>query len=74
MKKLLSALSALSAALILGVGAQAVAAGCEDGACELPQKQDQAYCVGTAGAYCGGNAAQTARGERRGGCGCYGGR
>ena len=63
-------LSALFAGLILAAGAQALAAGCENGACELPEKQNQAYCVGNAGAYCGGAAAQTTRG----GCRCYGGR
>ena len=71
MKKLLSA---LTAALILGAGAQALAAGCEDGACELPQKQDQAYRVGNASAYCGSNGVQSARSEQRGTCGCYNGR
>lgn len=71
MKKILSA---LSAALILGAGAQALAAGCEDGACELPQKQDQAYCIGNASAYCTANVVQDTRSTQRGTCGCYNGR
>ena len=71
MKKILSA---LTAALILGASAQALATGCEDGACELPQKQDQAYCIGNASAYCGGDTVQSTRSERRGTCGCYNGR
>ncbi|MFC2302155.1 MAG: hypothetical protein ACFNJM_09640 [Selenomonas artemidis] len=71
MKKILSA---LTAALILGASAQALATGCEDGACELPQKQDQAYCIGSANAYCSGDTVQSTRSERRGTCGCYNGR
>lgn len=68
-------LSALTAGLILTAGAQATAAGCENGACELPEKQNQAYCIGNAGTYCCGSTVQDMRGERRrSGCGCYGGR
>lgn len=70
MKKILSA---LFAGLILATGAQALAAGCENRACTLPEKQDQAYCYGKNDAYYCGNTAQTARSdERRGGCGCWG--
>lgn len=67
MKKLLSA---LTAAFILGVGVQAIAASCENGACELPEKQNQSYSYGNADAYCENGTTQDMRCEgRRGGCG-----
>ena len=43
MKKMIAG---LFAGLILATGAQAIAYGCEDGACELPQRQNTAYCYG----------------------------
>lgn len=47
----------LFAGLILTAGAQVLAADCEDGACELPQRQNKAYCYDNSGnAYCGDRA------------------
>ena len=67
MKKIIAG---LFAGLILSAGAQTLAYTCEDGACELPQRQNTAYCYD-------GDRAPT-RGERgyagRGGCGCTRGR
>ena len=75
MKKILAG---LFAGLILAMGAQALAYECADGACELPQRQNTAYCYGGDDTYCDGDRAQTPRGERadqsgerraaRGGC------
>ena len=48
MKKMIAG---LFAGLILATGAQVLAYGCEDGACELPQRQNTAYCYGD-GSYC----------------------
>ena len=64
----------LFAGLILTAGAQVLAADCEDGACELPQRQNKAYCYDNSGnAYCG-DRAQTPHSERpyqgHGGRGC----
>ena len=76
MKKMIAG---LFAGLILATGAQAIAYGCEDGACELPQRQNTAYCYGGNAGYCyDGDCAQISRdacaNQRRGGCGCYRGR
>ena len=76
MKKMIAG---LFAGLILATGAQAIAYGCEDGACELPQRQNTAYCYGGNAGYCyDGDRTPAARSERtyqgRGGCGCYRGR
>ena len=74
MKKMIAG---LFAGLILATGAQAIAYGCEDGACELPQRQNTAYCYDNGGAYCYGDRTQSERSERtyaRGGCGCGRGR
>ena len=71
MKKMIAG---LFAGLILATGAQAIAYGCEDGACELPQRQNTAYCYGGNAGYCyDGDSAQTSRdasaNQRRGYCG-----
>ena len=41
MKKMIAG---LFAGLILATGAQVLAYGCEGGVCELPQRQNTAYC------------------------------
>ena len=74
MKKMIAG---LFAGLILATGAQAIAYGCEDGACELPQRENKAYCYdnGVTSFYV--DRAQSERGDRtyaRGGCGCARGR
>ena len=71
MKKMIAG---LFAGLILATGAQVLADGCEDGACELPQRQNTAYCYGGNAGYCyDGDSAQTSRdasaNQRRGYCG-----
>ena len=74
MKKIIAG---LFAGLILATGAQAIAYGCEDGACELPQRENKAYCYDNGDTYCYGDRAQSERGDRtyaRGGCGCARGR
>ena len=77
MKKIIAG---LFAGLILSAGAQTLAYTCEDGACELPQQQNTAYCYGDGSGYCwdGDGDRAPARGERgyagRGGCGCTRGR
>lgn len=78
MKKMIAG---LFAGLILATGAQVLAYGCEDGTCELPQRENKAYCYDNGGAYCYddddaycyGDRTQSERSERthaRGGCGC----
>ena len=76
MKKMIAG---LFAGLILATGAQVLAYGCENGACELPQRQNTSYCYGGNSGYCYDNdRTPAARSERtyqgRGGCGCYRGR
>ena len=74
MKKMIAG---LFAGLILATGAQVLAYGCEGGVCELPQRQNTAYCYGGNAGYCYGDRAQSERGDRtyaRGGCGCARGR
>ena len=76
MKKMIAG---LFAGLILATGAQVLAYGCEGGVCELPQRQNTAYCYGGNSGYCyDGDRTPAARSERtyqgRGGCGCYRGR
>ena len=76
MKKMIAG---LFAGLILATGAQVLAYGCEGGVCELPQRQNTAYCYGGNSGYCYDNdRTPAARSERtyqgRGGCGCYRGR
>ncbi|EJO23483.1 putative lipoprotein [Selenomonas sp. FOBRC6] len=74
MKKMIAG---LFAGLILATGAQVLAYGCEGGVCELPQRENKAYCYDNGGAYCYGDRAQSERGDRtyaRGGCGCARGR
>ena len=76
MKKMIAG---LFAGLILTTGAQVLAYGYEDGAYELPQRQNTAYCYGGNSGYCYDNdRTPAARSERtyqgRGGCGCYRGR
>ena len=72
MKKMIAG---LFAGLILATGAQVLAYGCEGGVCELPPRQNTAYCYGGNAGYCyDGDCVQTPRGacanQRRGGCGC----
>lgn len=79
MKKMIAG---LFAGLILATGAQVLAYGCEDGACELPQREntaycydnDSSYCYDDDDAYCYGDRTQSERSERThargGGCGC----
>ena len=72
MKKMIAG---LFAGLILATGAQVLAYGCEGGVCELPQRQNTAYCYGGNSGYCYDNdRTPAARSERtyqgRGGCGC----
>ena len=50
MKKMIAG---LFAGLILATGAQVLAYGCEVGVCELPQRQNTAYCYGGNAGYCG---------------------
>ena len=76
MKKMIAG---LFAGLILATGVQVLAYGCEGGVCELPQRQNTAYCYGGNSGYCyDGDRTPAARSERtyqgRGGCGCYRGR
>ena len=74
MKKMIAG---LFAGLILATGAQVLAYGCEGGVCELPQRQNTAYCYGGNAGYCYGDRAQSEHGDRtyaRGGCGCARGR
>lgn len=75
MKKMIAG---LFAGLILATGAQVLAYGCEGGVCELPQRQNTAYCYGGNAGYCYDGDRAPARGERaytgRGSCGCYRGR
>ena len=49
MKKMIAG---LFAGLILTTGAQVLAYGCEGGVCELPQRQNTAYCYGGHAGYC----------------------
>ena len=49
MKKMIAG---LFAGLILATGAQVLAYGCENGACELPQRQNTSYCYGDDAGYC----------------------
>lgn len=69
MKKILTG---LCAGLMLATGAQALAYGCADGACTLPDRQQQTYCYGYGDGYCDGDRAPQTRGGY--GCGCYRGR
>ena len=76
MKKIIAG---LFAGLILTTGAQALAYGCEGGICELPQRQNTAYCYGGDEGYCyDGNFTSEQDGDStyrgRGGCGCWRGR
>ena len=75
MKKIIAG---LFAGLILSAGAQTLAYTYEDGASELPQQQNTAYCYGDGSGYCWDGDRAPARGERgyagRGGCGCTRGR
>ena len=59
MKKMIAG---LFAGLILATGAQVLAYGCEDGACELPPRPKQAYCYDNSGAYCGDHSPAAQRG------------
>lgn len=59
MKKIIAG---LFAGLILATGAQAVASDCEGGVCELPQRQNKAYCYDNSGAYCGDHSPAAQRG------------
>ena len=59
MKKMIAG---LFAGLILATGAQVLAYGCEGGVCELPQRQNTAYCYDNSGAYCGDHSPAAQRG------------